>query len=703
LTCESGCNIISLKLVDSKVGEKVTRRVFILMITIMFILVLWSCTNDPNHDDLKAYILFPRDHKASKIIRRVETFPDLPKDFQYLDYKQKGLYLDELVFSFAESNQALTPNYNPNDMSTWQNLGWFDDARVGISPEVTSIFFKERGFGVATYVGDRRSSSDGPYEAITALPMVLGSSLLGINKSNQTIGNETFDFVHMTKAFYNTSTNLVLNTTSNTVQGQSIWYDLYPQITFARLYDLYQSDSEMKMLVLKGADRWLNALPYMVNDDGDPDFVYTGFDLRFNVPVYGNWFDPPNGGLAFIFYSAYQLTHDVKYIEGAKAVLDYFQSLPFNPNYEALTDFAPWVAAILNRDHGTNYDIGKMIDFLFENDAIFRPNWSILSGEFNGYPVDGLVGDQDYAFAMNSFNLASTLAPLAKYDVRYADAIGKYFLNLTNNAKWFFPREIPLFNQTMTTYLSFDLFGAITYEGFRRSYNNVSPLAMGDATTLFTPRQPSDLSLYSASHIGYLGSIVNETNVKGILELDLNATDSFGDKTFPTHLYYNPYDTNRNVRLQLDQAYYDLFDSTTKEVIARNVTGDVTINIPAKSSRIILRLPAHSKYEQIDQNIYVNDTVVASFQASVNIVSPGHTRFVLRPSDVIRIAFDTPKADEITLMRISFNEIVVYEGEALNLYNYDKSLLPDTDYELKVEIWTKNNLYDQSSTRIIAN
>ncbi len=673
------------------------RKTLLITLVIAMVLCTVACRGNKDPEQEPAFV-FGTDQAVSKTIRKVDTFPLMPTDFHYTDYAEAAKTLDRLVFDFAENDQAVIPNYQPDDPSTWNPLGFFDDARVSIPPSVTTIFYKGRTFGFPTYVGDRRSSSEGPYEAITMLPMVLGASFVGIDKSHQTIGDHTYDFVEMTKAFYDIAIDLVLNTTGNTVQGKSFWYDLYPQITIARLADLYPDD-DFQMIVTKGADAWLSALPYMIDSEIGNDYEFTGFDVRFNLPFIGRHIEPPNGGLAFVFYAAYQLTDDNKYLEGAKTVLDWLQNTPRNPNYEAMSDFAFYVAAALNRLEGTTYDIQKMIDFVFENDAAFRAGWSVLSDEFNGYPVHGLVGDQQYAFAMNSFNLASTLVPTVKYDVRFADDVGTYILNLVNNAKWFFPRQMPLVNQTMTAHLAFDPEGSIIYEGLKRSIGTVSPVAAGDATAMFS--QPSDLSLYSSSHLGYLGALVKETNVTGILQIDLNATDSFGDKTYPVHLYRNPYSTRRVIEVDVGSGTHDLFDAVTKQIVARNVTGVVNIDIKGDTSRVLWTLPANSTFTRTDHIIYVNDVAVAAYQAAVNIVSPGHSSYELRQGDVIRMTYQSPYDDPISNMVIRFGDIVVYDGMPILTFDYDKSVLPDTDYDLIVEIETENGLYDRSTSRVI--
>lgn len=668
------------------------KKISIIVLALLIIVLnLVSC-------NLQGNVFVAPDHEIVKNIMKVDSFADIPNNYKYFDYKAKARELDSLVFGFANNSEAVSPSYNPYDQSSWNPLGfWIDQQRQPseYNPLVTG--YLKRSFGMPTYVADNRVVSSGA-EPITTVSMVLGSSFAGINKSNQQFGSTVYDFVEMTLKSYDTGSRLVKNVG---VQGQSFWYDIFPQIMFARLYYIYSSTPYMKEMVLNGADEWLEALPNFVKD-GKISYEFIGYNVKLESPTLeggDGHIEPPNGGLAFLFYSAYEITKDIKYLEGAKQVLDYFEDYPKNPNYEAMTDYAPYVAAALNARYGTNYDVGKMLDYLFEGDSAFRAGWSVLSGDFGGYSVDGLVGQAgDYAFSMNSFHLASVLAPMVKYDVRYASAVGKYMLNLVNNAQVFFPQNISLDRQTMNNYLSFDKNGCICYEGFRNSYNGVNGYAMGDATTMFS--QPCDLSLYSSAFIGALGGVVAETNVKGILQIDLNATDSFGINAYQNYLYYNPYDKAKTVSFNGASGRYDLFDAVEKKVVARNVSGKVKISIPAKSSRVLVVLPANSNYEMQGSSVIVNGVVVARYQAAVNIYLT--SRQELTSEREIRLDYYAPKNDAVINMKIAFDGITVYDGAPIDTFRYDKSTLPDTDYTLRVTVTTQNGLTDTASKRVVA-
>jgi hypothetical protein len=218
--------------------------------------------------------------------------------------------------------------------------------------------------------------------------------------------------------------------------------------------------------------------------------------------------------------------------------------------------FGALVAAKLNAEHGTNYDIKKILDWTFEGckAADGRTGWGVIAERWGEYDVHGLQGSitdgGGYAFLMNSFDLAWPLVPMAKYDSRYANAIGKWMLNLTNAARLFYPYEIDDNHQWLPAKKEITK-NVIAYEGIRKTddygrsdLKGVSPVAIGDGPK-WTKGQPevSMFSLYSSAQVGILGSIVRMTNVDRILQLNCNATDFYGDNEFPTYLYYNPYDS----------------------------------------------------------------------------------------------------------------------------------------------------------------
>jgi len=69
---------------------------------------------------------------------------------------------------------------------------------------------------------------------------------------------------------------------------------------------------------------------------------------------------------------------------------------------------------------------------------------------------------------------------------------------------------------------------------------------------------------YSGSSVGYLAAVVKTTNIEGILQIDLNKTDFYGQQTIPTFLYYNPTLDAQLVNLDLPAGTFDMYDAITE-------------------------------------------------------------------------------------------------------------------------------------------
>jgi hypothetical protein len=122
-------------------------------------------------------------------------------------------------------------------------------------------------------------------------------------------------------------------------------------------------------------------------------------------------------------------------------------------------------------------------------------------------------------------------------------------------------------------------------------------------------------SLYSSAQVGIFGAIVRKTNVDKILQLNCTATDFYQDETFPTYLYYNPYDTVKTVCFYPDQKVkVDLYDNLTHEYIGREVGEEGCFNIPAKSSRLLVVLPSKSDVKIRNGKYITNEKIVAYSQ-----------------------------------------------------------------------------------------
>ena len=107
--------------------------------------------------------------------------------------------------------------------------------------------------------------------------------------------------------------------------------------------------------------------------------------------------------------------------------------------------------------------------------------------------------------------------------------------------------------------------------------------------------------------------MVDTTDVEGIIRLDCNVTDFYADRTFPTYLYYNPYDKEQTITYEAN-GNADLFDIVSKQYVARNVEKNTTIQLPAKHSRIIVELPAGTELTTDGTKVTTADGQTVSYK-----------------------------------------------------------------------------------------
>ncbi|HLZ16222.1 MAG TPA: hypothetical protein VKQ08_04250, partial [Cyclobacteriaceae bacterium] len=443
-----------------------------------------------------------------------------------------------------------------------------------------------------------------------------------------------FNYVKMVQNYFNSanSWNIMMDNTGKEVAslgggyGRDWWYDVFPNVLYYGLCDLFpnvpKADSLQHLIAEKffKADSLLNG-----------NYNYSFFDYGQMKGVSNNIPHQQDAaaGHAYVLLCAYEKFNDARYLKGARSAMDAFVNQKESRFYEVLMPFGALVAARLNAEHGTNYDVKKILDWTFEgckaNDG--RTGWGVIAERWGDYDVHGLQGSiidgGGYAFLMNSFDLAWPLVPMVRYDHRYANAIGKWMLNVTNAARLMYPYEIDDQHQWLPGKKSITK-NVIAYEGLRKtdyvykkeSLKGVSPVALGDGPQ-WAKGQPEEsmFSLYSSAQVGIFGAIVRKTNVEKILQINCNATDFYQPRSFPTFLYYNPYDTLKSVCfLNPQKTKVDLYDALTHDFVAKGVGEEGCFSIPAKNARLIVVLPSGSQISKQGEDRAVGAIVVAYHQ-----------------------------------------------------------------------------------------
>jgi hypothetical protein len=519
------------------------------------------------------YIFFLPVVKAQQInINRIEQMPNTPSPYEMRNWKQVTIGYDNFVFDFN-----LTGQYLP---LSWINTNTFN------YPEHNS-------FGLHTVVGTTAPLSS---EGINLIPATIGASLVGIDKSNQ----NGFNWVLMCEEYFNKArnANVYLNhpTGSN---WDDWWYDVMPNVFFYQLYNQYPTVGDFSNQFTNVANQWLKAVKVMGGSTKPwqtPSMNYRAFNLMTMTPYASGVVEPEAAGaLAWILYNAYVETGNDNYKIGAEWCMEFLNSLTSNPSYELQLSYGAYTAARMNAELGTNYNVQKIINWCFDVGPLRQ--WGAITGTWGGYDVDGLIGEvngsNDYAFLMNTFEQVGALVPLVRYDDRYARAIGKWVLNAVNATRLLYTNYLPDQNQDSEVWAhQYDPDSYIGHEALRQSQNLNSPYATGDAIS--GNWGMTNLALYGSSHVGILGGIIDTTNVQMILQLDLLKTDYFHKDTFPSFLYYNPYQTEKSVTINVGSEMHDIYDAITNTIITSSVTGETSIVIPTDVAIIAVIIPAGS-------------------------------------------------------------------------------------------------------------
>lgn len=617
---------------------------------------------------------------VQKRIHKVQSMPNIPQPYLMKDWKELTRTYDRFVFDFKKQGEYLP-------------VGWWDQTHDNMNEET---------FGLMSYVGKFSQGGDGSQEAINMMAAVLGATLAGIDKSNQ----DGHNYVKMLQTFYNKDNgeNMILNNT-NTVSGQSFWYELLPHVLFYGLTSYYPEVDQMEEIMRTTADQWYDAAYELGGKYNRANFDYTAFNFNKMEPFINyKWTEPDAAaGVALLEYWAYAKFKDPKYLQAARWSMDFLQRQEENPMYEVLTYFAPYIAARMNAEAGGNYDVHKMINWIFDGGSIARDGWGVMTEKWGEYDVHGLMGsltdNGGYAFAMNTFAAAGALAPVVRYDPRYAHDIGKWMLNTANNARLFYADGIPENLQSGAAWKGGPEH-VVPYEGLRKTYKGKTPYASGDPTVYYWGN--TDFSLYSGSYVGFLGGLIQETNVNGILRIDCLKTDYFHDSSYPTYLYYNPHESAKSVEVTgLGSTEVDLYDTVTGQIVAQSVTGSAMISIPADQAAVIALLPAGMQMTMKDHSIWVDGVYVApEAKPVVNLLSLQQKQLVqgVLPLNIEALG---PEEDGVKKVSLTFAGEEIYSGEVppQNL-TLDTTKYSNGFHDLEASVTTKNGLQDTAELQL---
>lgn len=529
-------------------------------------------------------------------VNRIELMPNKPFPYVMRDWKKVARGYDSLVFNLNATGQYLP------FVSLYSN---------------TVNYPGQQSFKLPSYVGSVASGGEG----VNCLPAIVGASLVGIDKSNQ----HGMNWVAMCKEWFNNrpDENVYLNQ-PRASSGNDWWYETMPNIFFYQLCDLYPTTSDFSFQFTTVADRWLASLRTMGGSAAPwnvPNVNHRAWSLSTMTPNDGGVHEPEAAGaIGWILYNAFVETGQTNYRIGAEWALEYLNTLQSNPAYELQLAYGVYTAARMNAELGTTYDVAKMLNWCFDIGPL--RNWGAMGKDDNwfGYDCAGLIGEvngvNNYAFAMNTFEQLGALAPLVRYDARFARAIAKWALNAVNAARLFYPNYLPDENQDSRSWsTSYDPNSYIAHEALRQyksyvgpSNNTPGPYATGDA--IEGGWAETNLSLYSSSHVGIMGGIIDTTNVPMILRLDVLKTDYFHSAAYPTYLYFNPDSILHAVNVDAGSGQHDVYDAVTHSFVLQNVSGLISLPINANNAMLIVIAPAAGAITYDLDRLLINGVVV---------------------------------------------------------------------------------------------
>ena len=393
-------------------------------------------------------------------IPRVERMPNLPQPYAMRDWSQVTRDYIDLLFDFEQRGDHLPL------------VRWLDEKQTMVS--------------IPAFIGGPRDP-----EAINFLGAVVSGSLVGLDMRN----HRSHDWVTIGMNFFSVDEGVYMNRLHGGT-GTSFWYDIFPNILFFQLNDLYPDDPERDKQALTAARTWQEACVALGGGTDPPtlpNFDHTGLNLKTMRPVEKGWIEPEAAaGIAWLEYMAWVRFQDPRFLTAADWAIRSLQERPDDrsPLYEVLLPYGALVAARMNAELGRDYNVAKLVNACFEprGRPQARPGWGVISDCWNGLDAHGLVGSttdgEGYAFAMNTFEWAGALVPLARYDTRYAHDIGKWVLNLANAARLFYPDAHDAEHQSSFAWAqAHDGKSVIAYEGIRK-WKRGSATARADFRTV---------------------------------------------------------------------------------------------------------------------------------------------------------------------------------------------------------------------------
>jgi len=385
-------------------------------------------------------------------IPRIDRMPDFPQPYHMRDWNKVAKDFDEFLFDAKKKGDFLP-------LIRFESLPDSPDKNIFIIP---------------SFVGINRTTTEG----ITCFGALGSALMVGIDKTRQGGRN----YLEIFTNYFSNDQKLYLNDINGRT-GISFWYEIFPSVLFYRIYHFCPDSEVMRKQFYLTADQWQKACVAMGGRTDPwqvPNFDYTAFDFSTMKPVDNTVWKEADAAAAaaWIEYMAYVKSEDneskSKYLNAARWGMDYLQQSQTNPFYEVLMPLGAYLAARMNAEIGTDYDVEKFINWCFDGSNWRK--WGATMGKWGNLDCAGLIGsvadnNNMYGFTMNTFDIAASMVPLVRYDERFAKAIGRWMLNAANSARLFYPNALDDDQQTDREWAAKNNpQSCIAYEGLRQRY-----------------------------------------------------------------------------------------------------------------------------------------------------------------------------------------------------------------------------------------
>lgn len=645
-----------------------------------------------------------------------------------LPTEEKYTYKDWKQTTIDYINYVLDENNIYDEDGKSKKIARFSDGKN------VDAYFKESGnkvWSIPSYIGMGDDTRFG--EGINVIAAVMSASLVGLDMTNYEVNGVSRNYVKGVVEYYQASNgeNVVLNNGSGSRMGNTFWYEILPGVLFSVIAAQYPSESYLLDIVSEQARQWLKVVKGL--GGASAEFNHTAFNLT-TMTAYDNgiWTEPDAAaGIAYILYTAYSMNklenntyateeENEEFKTGAVWCMNFLERINYSPFYEVLTFLAPYLAARMNAELGTNYNVSKMLNWTLDGSSAVRGGWGMITENWGNYYTSGLMGSlvdgNGYAFAMNTFDAMMGFAPMVKYDTRFAENISKWILCVSQSAQSYYPEKYKVEGKVNNydgnlVYNGVNQSGKwiaqdsneakfIAYEGLRRyqksviyengnrttkTNRNISPYASGDAFT-YNWGGETDYGLYGSSHVGLFGATIKETNVPMIIQTDLNALDIFNNsKDINFWMYYNPYNTDKVVNITLKNSTNKLYDTLTHEYLElSSVSGNtVSFTIKAGKTLVLAELAKDDVVRKDGLQYKVGDIFIAQDKGTIDLTVYNEENNIIKNNDTVsgniyaNVEVSVPSGVKVESITLSYAGTTLYEGLVVpsNKYQIDTTKL----------------------------